>query len=435
MRLHRVLSFALGLSLAPALFLGSGDVTAQSADVERLQQQIEEKLERQKEIEAEIKALEASLQEVGAEKSTLQSAINALELERKKVLADISYTQAKIDSTDLEIDKLTGEIGTAEGDIVTSESAIAEILRNIDTIDDDSFIEILLRHDNLAEFWNEIEELETVRSAMQTQVEQLAQLKDILEDKRLTETERREQLAQLQQQFSGQKAVLESNKAEKNTLLQQTKSEEASYQTMLAEKKAARDQLVKEVQSIESELKFILDPNSIPTKGTSVFRWPLDTVRITQYFGYTKFALANQGVYKNNMHNGVDLGTPTGTTVYAPLSGTIRATGNTDAVPGCYSWGKWVLIDHPNGLSTLFAHLSVIDVVAGQKVNTGDIVAYSGNTGYSTGPHLHYTLYASAGVEVKKFNEFKAVTGCGSATSPFAAIEAYLDPLDYLPPL
>ena len=83
----------------------------------------------------------------------------------------------------------------------------------------------------------------------------------------------------------------------------------------------------------------------------------------------------------------------------------------------------------------MFAHLSVIDVVAGQKVGTGDIVAYSGNTGYSTGPHLHYTLYASAGVEVKKFNEFKAVTGCGSATSPFAAIEAYLDPMDYLPPL
>lgn len=435
MTIRRTAVFLFGCSVVPCLFFVALGVSAQSSEIERLQDQIDEKNERLSEIEQEIKQYEAALLEVGAEKSTLQSAINKLELERKKVLADISYTQNKIDSTDLEINKLTNEIGTTEGDIDLSEAAIAEILRNLDVIDDDSLIEILLRHSNLSEFWNEIENLETVRNAMALEVEQLAALKTILEDKRLTETERREQLAALQKQYNGQRAVLENNKAEKNELLEQTKSEEEAYQAMLAEKKAAREQLLKEVQQIESELQFILDPNTIPTKGTAVLRWPLDSVRITQYFGYTKFALANQGVYKNNMHNGVDLGAPTGTTVYAPLTGTVRATGNTDAVPGCYSWGKWVLIDHPNGLASLFAHLSVIDVTPGQKVATSDIVAYTGNTGYSTGPHLHYTLYASDAVQVKRFNEFKAVTGCGSAYSPFAAIEGYLDPLDYLPPV
>ncbi|MEX0917561.1 MAG: peptidoglycan DD-metalloendopeptidase family protein [Candidatus Paceibacterota bacterium] len=438
---QRIAVFFLGLCIIPGAFLSTQDATAQQTESElralqrEYESEIATKKAEQRRIEEEIKKLEADLQVVGAEKGTLQKAINQLELERKKVLTDISYTESKIDSTDLEIDKLTNEIGSTEGDISTSESAIGEIIRNLHSIDDDSLIEILLRHDNLSEFWNEIEELETVRTAMQKQVQQLAELKAILENKRLTETERREQLAELKQQYAGQRAVLENNKAEKNSLLEETKNEEANYQTLLEQKKAAREKLVKEVQDIESELQFILDPNSIPTKGTAVFRWPLDNVRITQYFGYTKFALANQGVYKNNMHNGVDLGTPTGTTVYAPLTGTIRATGNTDLVPGCYSWGKWILIDHPNGLSTLFAHLSVIDVSPGQKVSTGDIVAYTGNTGYSTGPHLHYTLYASDGVQVKKFNEFKAVTGCGSATSPFAAVEAYLDPLDYLPPV
>lgn len=434
MKVRRIGVFLLGCSIAPSLFFG-GLVSAQSSEVERLEEQIAEKNERLGRIEEEIKKYEAALLEVGAEKGTLQNAINQLELERKKVLADIRYTENKIDSTDLEISQLTTEIGTAVDDISESEAAIGEILRNIDSIDDDSLIEILLRHENLSEFWNEIEQLETVRQAMSTQVEKLTALKAILEDKRLTETEKREQLEALQQQYNGQRAVLESNKAEKNELLEQTKNEEEAYQAMLAEKKAARDQLLAEVQQIESELQFILDPNTIPTKGSAVFQWPLQNVRITQYFGYTKFALANQGVYKNNMHNGVDLGASIGTTVYAPLTGTIRATGNTDAVPGCYSWGKWILIDHPNGLSTLFAHLSVIDVSPGQEVQTGDIVGYVGNTGYSTGPHLHYTLYVSDAVQVKRFNEFKAVTGCGSAYSPFAAIEGYLDPLDYLPPV
>jgi murein DD-endopeptidase MepM/ murein hydrolase activator NlpD len=135
------------------------------------------------------------------------------------------------------------------------------------------------------------------------------------------------------------------------------------------------------------------------------------------------------------MHNGMDLGASVGTKIYAPLSGTVRATGNTDLVPGCYSWGKWALVDHPNGLSSLFAHMSQVSVVAGQKLNTSDIIGYVGNTGYSTGPHLHFTVYVTEGVSVKQFNQFKAVTSCGAALSPFAAIEAYLDPLDYLPPI
>ena len=77
--------------------------------------------------------------------------------------------------------------------------------------------------------------------------------------------------------------------------------------------------------------------------------------------------------------------------------------------------------------------MSYIGVSAGQKLDTGDVIGYVGATGYATGPHLHFTVYVSAAVQVKRFNEFKAVTGCGAAFSPFSAIEGYLDPLDYLP--
>lgn len=117
----------------------------------------------------------------------------------------------------------------------------------------------------------------------------------------------------------------------------------------------------------------------------------------------------------------------------APLTGVVRATGNTDAVPGCYSWGMWTLIDHANGLSTLYAHQSSIAVTAGQKVTTGQVIGYVGNTGYSTGPHLHFTVYAKKGVTVRKFNEIKTVTSCGPASTPVAATDAYLDPMLYLP--
>ncbi len=431
-RTRHVAAFFLGLILLPSFFGGAGYVAAQT-ELEKLQAQIAERSGRLTEIDAEIKKFEAALKEVGAEKDTLQKAINQLELERRKVQADISYTQNQITAADLTINKLTLEISDTERRIKNSQEAIGGILREMRTLDEETLIEVLLRQNNLAEFWNEVESLETVKSSIADRAEALKSLRVTLDSKRSLSAEERELLASLKEQYDDQQEILVSNKNSQEFLLQQTRNEEKEYQKMLADKKAARDTLLAEVSNIESQIKFILDPNTIPTKGTAVFRWPLINPYITQYFGYTKFALS--GAYNGSAHNGVDMGAPVGTKIYAPLTGTVRNIGDTDQVRGCYSWGKWILIDHPNGLSSMFAHLSQISVSPGQKVNTGDIVGYVGNTGYSTGPHLHYTVYVSDGVKVQQFNQYKSVTSCGAALSPFAAIEAYVNPMDYLPPL
>jgi len=258
--------------------------------------------------------------------------------------------------------------------------------------------------------------------------------KILLSEKYDENTEKRASLVDLKEQYSDQNQVLVGNTTEKSKLLTATKNQETEYQKLLREKEAARLQIERELRDFESKLQFILDPNTIPAKGTQVFNWPVENVIITQLFGGTEFAKQNAGVYGGRpYHPGVDFGVPRGTKIFAPLSGTVRATGDTDLVAGCYSWGKWTLIDHANGLSTLYAHQSVISVTPGQQVKTGDVIGYSGNTGYSTGPHLHFTVYAKAGVSVKKFNEFKTTTSCGSATTPVAATDAYIDPMVYLP--
>lgn len=433
MYIRRLSAFFFGLLLLPLFGLVSHFAYAQS-EVERLQNEISQKNSRLSEIEKEIAQYEASLKQVGAEKGTLQKAIKELELEHKKVQADIKYTENKISSTDLEINKLTLEISVTEKDIIQNRNAIREIMQSMNISDEESMIEVLLRNENISEFWNALEELETVRNSMSAKVKSLSLSKESLEDKRQDSTKHRDQLVDLKTQYSDQQSILKNNTATKSELLSATKNEEAEYQAILKARQEARDKLTAEVRDIESQLQFILDPTTIPSAGTAVFRWPLEKPYITQYFGYTKFALQS-GAYKNNMHNGMDMGAAVGTKIFAPLTGTVRMTGNTDLVPGCYSWGKWALIDHANGLSSMFAHMSQIAVTPGQQVNTGDVIGYVGNTGYSTGPHLHFTLYVKDGVEVKQFNQFKTVTGCGAALSPFAAIEAYLDPLDYLPPL
>ncbi len=418
-----------------AFFIFAVPYTASGqSEIDALKNQIEERGNRLKEIEKEIAAYQDELKKVGGEKNSLQKAINQLELERKKVQADINYTQNKIGTTDLEINKLSIEIGDTEETIVRNKQAISETLQSLNEIDDNSMVEILLQYDNLSEFWNKIDELEQIRKVIRNEVGSLVSKKIQLRDKYELNTEKRADLVELKEQYTDQNQVLVGTKTEKSKLLNATKSEEIEYQKLLKDRETARELILKELRDFESKLQFILDPNTIPPKGTAVFNWPVENVVITQLFGGTEFAKQNASVYGGRAyHPGVDFGIPRGTKIFAPLSGTVRATGDTDLVSGCYSWGKWTLIDHANGLSTLYAHQSVISVSPGQQVQTGEVIGYSGNTGYSTGPHLHFTVYAKAGVSVRKFNEIKAVTSCGAATTPVAATDAYIDPMVYLP--
>lgn len=429
------LPFVFGLMILPIVSLVPF-ASAQTSELEKLQKDIEDRGDRLAEIEKEIEKYNQELKVVGAEKQTLQKAINQLVLERKKVTAEISRTENLITSTDLEINKLILEISKTENSINQIEAAISQIIRSQYKGSETSMIELLLTHKQLSDFWSTFEAHETVRNSMSVKVSELTSLSNLLVEKREENTEKRSQLASLQTQYKDQNNVLSNNQAEQSSLLEVTKNEEKEYQRLLAEQQQARDQIIKEMREFEAKLQFILDPNTIPVAGTPVFDWPLKNVIITQNFGGSEFAKRNPGVYGGRAyHPGIDLGAPRGTAIHAPLSGTVRATGNTDLVPGCYSWGKWTLLDHANGLSTLYAHQDVISVSAGQKVSTGDIIGYTGNTGFSTGPHLHFTLYVKAGVSVRQFNEIKTVTSCGPANTPVAATEAYLDPALYLRPL
>jgi murein DD-endopeptidase MepM/ murein hydrolase activator NlpD len=427
-----LVAFLLGV-LLPPFFAMTPPVFAQS-EIEKLREEIEDRGSRLAEIEAEIAKYESDLQEVGAEKKTLQSAINQLELERKKVNAEISKTENLITSTDLEINKLVLEISRTETEIEKAEEAIGAIIRAEYIAGENSLIELLLRHDKLSEFWSTFEAPESIRDTIQVKASDLGTFRELLSEQRAENESRRSELTGLKDQYSEQNEVLVNNTEEQAELLEVTKSEEQNYQQLLASQKAAQEQILKELRDFESKLQFFLDPTTIPNPGSAVFSWPLANVIITQYFGGTEFASRNAAAYGGRAyHPGVDMGAPRGTPILAPLTGTVRATGNTDAVPGCYSWGKWTLIDHANGLSTLYAHQDVLGVSAGQKVNTGDVIGYVGSTGFSTGPHLHFTVYAKDGVNVRRFNEIKTVTSCGPATTPVAATDAYIDPMLYLP--
>lgn len=114
--------------------------------------------------------------------------------------------------------------------------------------------------------------------------------------------------------------------------------------------------------------------SSAPTGGSGYFSHPLPN------------GIRTQGVHG---YNGVDYGAPIGTPIYAAASGTVIIS-KSGAWNGGY--GNYVAIKHPNGTQTLYAHNSSNAVSVGQYVNKGSVIGYVGNTGKSTGPHLHFEV-------------------------------------------
>jgi murein DD-endopeptidase MepM/ murein hydrolase activator NlpD len=278
--------------------------------------------------------------------------------------------------------------------------------------------------------WNAGEQLEDVQSSISTYVGKLKQEKKAIQDLKTINEGEKKSLSVEQRNHTEKKRGLEAVEDEKKILLKQTKNKESEYQQILRLKREAKEEFENQLRSYESQLKFVLDQASIPKSGSGALAYPLKKVTITQKFGQTAFAKG--GAYNGKGHNGVDFGIPTGTPVLSAADGMVEASGNTDAHPGCYSYGKWVLIRHTNGLSTLYGHLSQISASVGNQIGRGDTLGYSGNTGYSTGPHLHFTVLASTAVKVVRMADIGSKSGCRNASIPVAATSGYLNPLDFL---
>ena len=121
---------------------------------------------------------------------------------------------------------------------------------------------------------------------------------------------------------------------------------------------------------------------NIESKGFGKILWPVKYGKIT-----SKFGNRNHPILKSvKFHRGVDIAVSIGTPVYSGIKGRVTFAGKKG------NYGNLVEIEGDNGIKVRYAHLNSIDVVTGQKVSDGEKVAETGNTGMSTGPHLHYEI-------------------------------------------
>lgn len=403
---------------------------ASSPDIDELRLEIENRNQEIKKIEDEIKELDKTIKKSEGESKTLKSELSRITNTISQLNKDVSLTQTKIKSAELNIRKIELEINFKENDISLSRENMAKIISMINEIGIESPVELILSGRTLSDGWKMSDALEQLQKSINEKVMMLEIKRNNLLKSHTELIKQKKELEFLKDKMEDQKNIANQNKNYTNKILKQTQNDENKYKQMLAEREKQKQALERELFDYESQLKVVIDPNSYPRPGARVLSWPVDKPLITQKFGKTPYS---SKLYASGWHNGVDFGVRIGTPIKASAGGLVVASGDTDISCPNASYGKWVLIKHQNGLATLYAHLELIKTPAGEEVEAGQVIGYSGNSGYSTGPHLHFTVFVGSAVRVSGPKEYKSRV-CGTYLRlPLAPTDAYLDPLAYLP--
>ncbi|MBP9766112.1 MAG: peptidoglycan DD-metalloendopeptidase family protein [Candidatus Pacebacteria bacterium] len=405
-----------------------------SQDVSTLQNQINDRSSQIKKLQAEIDAY--TNQVAGTEKDAkdLKSAISNLESQKSVLLNQINLTNLKIVDIQDNISNTVDNISQNKSQIDKNKESLSKSLLEMKINEDNNtfFVNILGNEGKtFSSFLEETFRLQKLNEYINKKVNDIHLQIDSLNTSKNIYEKQKTDLSNFSKDLSIQKTLVAQNQSSKNTLLVETKNKEKNYLKLIADRKKKVSDLESEITSFESKIKYILDKSKLPTAGSSPFQWPLSKFLITQYFGKTSFS--STGAYNGNGHNGIDFGVPVGTPLYAIGDGVIMGTGNTDEACPRASYGKWVLIKHKNGISSLYGHMSIISVSPGQTVKAGEQIGRTGYTGYATGPHLHLTLMVSEVTKIFGPKEYKSRT-CGTyLIMPYAPLNAYLNPADYLP--
>ena len=170
--------------------------------------------------------------------------------------------------------------------------------------------------------------------------------------------------------------LLDGQKLEKKEILGSVQQERAAYERALAE-------LEENSRQLEAMIRKMQGGDDSEALGTGVYTWPTPGyTNITSAYGMRFHPILKT----RKMHTGVDIGAPMSATIVAADSGKVIHAG------WMGGYGQVLVVDHGNGISTLYAHQSAFLVSNGQTVNRGDPIGKVGSTGWSTGPHLHFEV-------------------------------------------
>lgn len=337
---------------------------------------------------------------------------NAAKADAETVIGSVSEQLRQIEE---QLRQATAELGTikeqrvaVENDITLNERQLAEAQKRLEGRESVfykrvrdiyingrlSYLDVVIGSKDFSDFANRLEVLKRIIDSDITLINEIKKERaDIEAHKQKLEADRAK-LVELEKSALAKQAEIEQKKAERNVVLQKAQNDRATAMQAIEELNASSAQvsaMLKERQAARAAAAAAAAATAQSSggqgasdnwvQGTGQLGWPVSG-EITSPYGYRVHPIWGTTIY----HSGIDIGVDEGTPVHAADGGVVVWSG------WMGGYGYAVVIDHGNGLSTLYGHNSELAVDEGQSVAKGQVISYAGSTGNSTGPHVHFEV-------------------------------------------
>lgn len=338
----------------------------------RLLKQEKERLEKQKsayhEKAAQLRAIE-------------RKAVKKLHVIQKKLnetTGQLTTTKQAVEVTEHKMKETEVKLNTAKTKELGLQDMAGKRLREIYEGNRLSFVEMLFQVDNLQSLLDRMYYQERVAEQDKKLISELRARETLLAQHKEALGQKKNQLGDLVSQIAQKAMEIAKEKMSQQQTADKLRSQRAFYEQ-------AERELANESAALEKQI-FVMESSNHKrggpiTVGSGNMCMPL-RAPVTSPFGWRSHPIF--GVRK--FHTGVDLAGPNRSAIRAADGGNVLYTG------WYGGYGKVVIVSHGNNMATLYAHLSRVAVSVGDNVNKGDVIAYEGTTGFSTGPHLHFEV-------------------------------------------
>ena len=392
--LKPIFSFALAFVMAASLFVGFIPTTASAVT----QSEINDLKSQKAALSEQSASYEATISSLKNKKNAQVELKTALDSKLALTNQQIMNLEEQIKLHDALIERKTQEVSEAQ---VTADEQLEKYKKRVRAMEESgryNYVEVLFGANSIGEFLSLIDDIGDImksdKELEDSYKESVVNLKEAKAEYEEVQTELKQNKVecaqlkdQLQVDITQAAAVITSLQADINenaSVLSELDSQESALQSQI---QAKVNQLNEQKKAEEEANRNNNNGGSSggSTTGTGNLVWPSYCTYISSRQGPRVHPIT--GEYKN--HGGTDIAASYGSPIYAADSGTV--VNSSDGWNG--GWGNYVMIDHGNGMQTLYAHMSSRAVSVGQTVSRGQTIGYVGSTGMSTGPHLHFEMY------------------------------------------
>ena len=404
---QKIISLFLLMAVLFSFSLSGAGVTAETSSSD-LDSQIQKAEEAKKKAEKRVEELKDDIKELENSKDNILKYVKKVDKKVEAVSETLSGLNKQIEQSRKDLDKLEEEFRIAEKyekeQYETMKKRIKYMYENGGS---ESYMDIVFSAKNLSDFLNRSEYIEKISKYDSNLFTQFVQTKNDTELRRIQLEGKIDEIAGLQEEAVAEKNALKQLKANKKaevnrlkTAISKTDARVQTFNAQVAKQEQEVENLLlekqKRIEKEEAEKRDKVAKNNTASAqpsgdsyaaGASQLRWPLQIPgRISSRFGSRTSPTEGASTY----HRGIDIAVASGTPIVASADGTVvTATYSASA-------GNYVMIYHGNSLYTVYMHASKLAVSEGTEVKQGDVIAYVGSTGVSTGAHLHFGISINA---------------------------------------